>query len=67
MIIGLKCRYCGVKIEMKVKDPSTLKGKRCSVCGDTDFEIKDLTGTKVDYYLGSPPFPDKEVKEEVKD
>lgn len=33
----------------------------CTVCGDLKIKVIDVLVDKIDYYKGSPKFPDKKV------
>lgn len=54
----LICNYCGFswKIDYSPRVVST-----CDVCKDTNIRVIDISG-KSDYYIGCPPFPDKQEK-----
>ena len=52
-----ECLYCGKTWE---NDFIPMKSS-CDKCGDTSIRVTDQNATKIDYYEGSPPFPDKDT------
>lgn len=37
----------------------------CTKCGDSNIDVKELSKTKINTYLGCPPFPEEEKKKEM--
>lgn len=69
MHLHLTCRYCGNKWEAFANSKEAVEYMSCGICGDTGVEVRDATKVqKIDYYVGCPPFPDKElaIKEQAK-
>lgn len=61
MTFNLLCKYCGTKWSLSFNQKSANTNK-CGICGDTDLEITTADKSKkIDYYAGSPAFPDKEL------
>lgn len=54
----LICKYCDHHWQHYVYDDSKTI---CPVCGDKNIRFKDMNDTKVDYYIGCPPFPKTET------
>lgn len=62
MIINLVCRYCNSKWEAFANSKQSIEDMKCDVCGDTSLEVRDASKVeKIDYYVGCPPFADKEL------
>jgi transcription elongation factor Elf1 len=72
MKIELECTYCGKKWEATVYNKQMIEAMSCSKCGDSNLKVRDLAVakidtystkenavSKVDYYQGCPPFPEK--------
>lgn len=61
MKIHFTCLYCNNKwSETYYKDPM---GVRCYICNDKNLKMAKEDTTTVDYYVGSPPFPEKPILE----
>jgi hypothetical protein len=60
MILALECLYCGHKWEKNAYNAISLESERCPRCKDSNLKVKELSKSKVDYYVGCPPFPKKE-------
>lgn len=55
MAIQITCTYCGVSWVEKKTDLNTIK---CLKCKDShNLTAKELHKSKIDYYAGSPAFP----------
>lgn len=65
MELLLICRYCDNKWTRNVYGKASLEEK-CVKCGDTNIDVKELSKTKIDSYVGCPPFKEKE-KEQKQD
>lgn len=52
------CRYCNKKWEKNIYAGSTTK-EICSKCGDTNIDIRELSKTKIDSYIGCPAFKEE--------
>lgn len=60
MRIHLSCTYCGTKWEAFANSKESIEDMKCGICGDSTLEVRDASKMeKIDYYAGSPPFPDK--------
>lgn len=61
MKVQLECTYCGHKWIETIYNRSATETMTCKHgnCRDSNLIVRDLTTTKVDYYAGSPPFPEK--------
>jgi hypothetical protein len=67
MQVEIECTYCGHKEQDDVYNQYSLHGRRCKKCKDSNLKFKDLTQTKIDYYQGCPPFPEKKEKKASSD
>lgn len=63
MIYKLTCKYCGHSWEAFSYNIAALKEKKCTRCDDRHIRIQEIDDTKIDTYVGSPPFPKKKVEE----
>lgn len=59
-MIRLICLYCDHSMDIDYQ-PSEFTV--CGKCGDYNLRMVDLKKSKIDYYRGSPPFPDKPVED----
>lgn len=58
MIINLTCLYCNHTWDRYLASKEAAsKDFHCLKCKDSNVEIRESKTTKVDYYKGSPPFP----------
>lgn len=53
----LTCLYCDFKWNAAYVNKATLC---CKICGDVNIREMDIRRHKIDYYAGSPPFPEEE-------
>jgi DNA-directed RNA polymerase subunit RPC12/RpoP len=61
------CTYCNFKWTKKVYSASDTDIK-CLKCDDKNLIVKELAKTKIDTYIGCPPFEEKkETKESLED
>jgi DNA-directed RNA polymerase subunit RPC12/RpoP len=60
MDVEIICKYCGHRTEKHIYSAASLEGIKCSVCGDKEMSVKDLSKTKIDTYAGAPPFTKSE-------
>jgi hypothetical protein len=56
MEITAICLYCDHKRLFHSEITNYIK---CEVCGDANIKYKKIEDSKVDYYVGCPPFPPK--------
>jgi hypothetical protein len=56
MKIEICCNYCGYKTVRNEYDESFIRNLSCYKCNDKDLVIKEVSKSKIDYYMGSPPF-----------
>lgn len=63
MEVKIICQYCDHKIVKFIYDVKSVSNMVCEKCKDPNLVAKELSSTKVDAYVGCPPFPEK--KEEV--
>lgn len=63
MKVSLECTYCGYKWTELVYNQDSLGQKICTNgnCRHKQLIIRDLTN-KIDYYEGSPPFRELDVR-----
>lgn len=66
MEIQLTCTYCDKKWRLHAYSDSKIESK-CPKCGDTNIVVKELDKTRIDGYIGCPPFPEKTDKIELED
>lgn len=59
MLVDVECTYCGQKWEENVYNQSSLHDMKCKYCKDKNLKFKDKDKSKIDYYQGCPPFPEK--------
>lgn len=52
----LTCQYCNFEWEINYTPQDPLY---CGTCSDRNIRIVNLATSKIDYYAGSPPFPEK--------
>lgn len=57
--VELTCTYCGCHWNDYIPYRSAIGDLQCLLCGDHQITVRDIESTKIDYYAGSPPFPDK--------
>lgn len=57
----LICQYCGKNWEINYDPKSKLY---CVDCRDSNIRVKVIATDRVDYYIGCPPFRDKEEEQE---
>lgn len=62
MEVEFECTYCGKVWKSHPRSQVEIEAARCSKCGDTTLKVREASKSKVDYYQGSPPFPEKTVK-----
>lgn len=55
MLITVECLYCGYEWEKQIYSEMSMKGAKCSRCGDNLLRTKHPQD-KVDYYAGAPEF-----------
>ena len=60
--IQLECTYCGNKWNATAWSKVEIDSMICSKCKDSRLVVRDRT-SKVDYYQGSPPFPEKKKQD----
>ena len=60
MIVALECLYCGHKWRELIYNQGSLSGKTCryGTCRHKELKVEDIS-KRVDYYKGSPSFPEK--------
>jgi len=63
MKVEITCTYCGHIWVETVYGKYDLENKRCTngECKDRRLVVKDIA-SKIDYYVGCPPFPEKDNK-----
>jgi len=61
---SFECTYCGKKWEAAPTLAEEIASAKCGACKDTNLIIKDLRKSKIDYYQGTPPFPEKKEEPE---
>jgi hypothetical protein len=67
ILLYFTCTYCYNKWEKSVySSDSSLSHIKCAKCGDRNVIVKRASEEKVDYYQGSPPFPEK-IKKVIPD
>jgi hypothetical protein len=54
---SIVCQYCDYRWEVNY---APKEEARCLVCKDNNIRVIDLFQSKVDYYVGCPPFKDNE-------
>lgn len=59
MDVDMQCTYCGKKWRLIAQSQWELMNAKCGVCGDKHIKMKDLSKETINYYQGSPPFPNK--------
>lgn len=64
MMVKILCHYCGMDWTCNLYSKSAVGSLKCLRCGDKNLKLIDLDRTKIDYYAGSPPFPDEEKEED---
>lgn len=65
MEVDLTCTYCDHKWITFVATKRLLNDLICPKCGDASLKVKNTAEiVKIDYYQGSPPFPDGKTKEQ---
>jgi hypothetical protein len=57
-VVQIICKYCGLKVHLSYVEARV--HTRCSHCNQPEFEAHEITNSKVDYYAGSPPFPEND-------
>lgn len=62
--INIECKYCGNKWEKIIWGNPSSDGLKCEVCGEgQNFFFREIKTSNIDYYDGSPPFPEVESEE----
>lgn len=59
MVYKITCTYCGHHWEAYIYTQAQLAGKICTKCDDKHLRFQELNDTKIDTYIGCPPFPEK--------
>ncbi len=59
MMVQLECTYCGKIWKAYAHTKAAIEAMNCTRCGDTSLKITNLEDSKIDYYKGCPPFPEK--------
>jgi hypothetical protein len=57
------CQYCGHKTTKVIYNQKSLTDETCDKCDDKNLVVKELSKSKIDFYEGCPPFPEKGVKD----
>lgn len=55
-LFRLTCTYCNHIWDINYHSQEEI---RCPKCNDRNIKAEDLREGKIDYYVGSPPFPDE--------
>lgn len=60
MKVQIECTYCGHKWTETVYQKSSVENMTCiwGNCKDSNLIVRDMSVGKIDYYAGSPPFPE---------
>ena len=53
----LTCNYCNFQWTQEYVNRAYIS---CGKCKDSNIKVVDVKREKVDYYAGSPPFPEEE-------
>lgn len=64
MLLEITCNYCNYKWEKNLYMKESIAAEICPSCKDTNLKVKDYNQDKIDYYVGSPPFKDKEEEKD---
>lgn len=56
----LSCYYCGYSWQINYEPRDTIY---CIKCKDKNLRLINIATQKVNYYVGSPPFPEKEKED----
>lgn len=62
MKIHFECKYCGKQWRDVFYSEASIKNQRCRYCDDKNLKVRDLTDSRIDYYVGCPPFPSEVEK-----
>jgi hypothetical protein len=60
MEVEILCQYCGHKNVTVIYNQKSLEGETCNKCNDKNLIVREVSKSKIDYYEGSPAFPEKE-------
>lgn len=63
MIVEMTCKYCGHHWQLKNIYRNPNSKIICAICGDTNIIVRDYEKSRIDYYAGSPPFPEKKSED----
>ena len=63
MKLELECTYCGHRWVKDFYNKHSATHERCPHCKDSNLKARDVKESKVDYYQGCPPFPEKKEKD----
>lgn len=66
MELQLTCQYCNEKWRVHIYSSSKIESK-CPKCGDTNVDAKELDKSRIDGYVGCPPFSEETKQEELTD
>jgi len=55
--VSLECQYCGHKWIYRAYSKASIDKLKCNKCSDSNLTVRNLSDNKIDYYQGSPAFP----------
>jgi len=66
MQIKFNCKYCGLQWSKEMYNIPPKNTIRCTKCLDRNIEMSRKEDVTIDYYKGSPPFPDPDEEDPYK-